>query len=348
MANATVYAAPDGPDMHNCPTGSNLSGYQSPLRGDAMDSEGRASPGGPTGNGPQADGSLADASPGQKGTWVPCTVIASDEGVHDPLFNPPGLDLSSYVAGAAAQWPLCLPVEELNDVEDGLEAEFAELAAQGNGDEEEDYSDPSEAVCIIAFSRAVIIYMALRSAFNVCTQLSRALTLVTGIGHVRMCNVVLPMPKDVQDVERIVDRALAILTKPSGDDDGPAVGGRPRGGAVEVTDAQLRAAVAEAGGAAFGADVAHTVWAELADQMANTLAGHLDKDKAAPRKGTVRWYVANASNPVAEGSTLTVRQACYFIAYHKLASKSTVRGVDMLCGFLSKGGLLPPSNMVPR
>ena len=127
------------------------------------------------------------------------------------------------------------------------------------------------------------------------------------------------------------------------------MGWRPRGGTSEESlDEQLRFAVGQAGGSLFGADVAQQAWAELKDQMAQDLAGQLDGDNPPPRPYTVRWYQANGDEPVAQGSSVTVRQACHFIAHHKLASNSTVRGVDLLCGFIHRGGLLPATNKFPR
>lgn len=127
------------------------------------------------------------------------------------------------------------------------------------------------------------------------------------------------------------------------------MGWRPRGGEEsELSEQQLRYALGVSGGVDFGADVAESVWAELKDQMALVLADQLDEAKPAPHPYTVRWYQENGDKPVTVGSTVTVRQACHFIAQHKLTSNSTVRGVDMLCGFLHKSGLLPPSNKMPR
>lgn len=125
------------------------------------------------------------------------------------------------------------------------------------------------------------------------------------------------------------------------------MGWRPRGG-TELTDEQLRVVVGQAGGADFGADVAESVWTELKDQMAKELAQQLNVDLPAPRPNTVRWYQVNGDQPVTDGSTVNIRQACHFIGEHRLVSNSTVRGVDMLCGFMHRSGLLPPTNRMPR
>lgn len=109
----------------------------------------------------------------------------------------------------------------------------------------------------------------------------------------------------------------------------------------------LREAIAAAGGQAFGTQFEKSVWVELKTQMDNALAGQLDKDKAAPRPFTVRWYQVKGDEAVAHGSNVTVRQACYFIAHHKLVSNSTVKGVDMLCRFMHQAGLLRLDNIIP-
>lgn len=124
---------------------------------------------------------------------------------------------------------------------------------------------------------------------------------------------------------------------------------RPRGGdSDDVVDEQLRYAIGLAGGAYFGADVAQHVWAELKDQMTQDMASQLDDSNTPPRPHTVRWYQEHGDDPVSHCSTITVRQTCQFIARHKLTSKSTVRGVDLLCGFLHRAGILPAINLIPR
>lgn len=127
------------------------------------------------------------------------------------------------------------------------------------------------------------------------------------------------------------------------------MGLRHRGGNVdEISEEEVRLAISELMGTDFGQDVAQNVTAELNDQMAIQLAQQLDDSKPAPRPFTVRWYQQNGDQPDTEGSTVTVRQACHFLAHHKLTSNSTVRGVDLLCGFLHRGGILPHTNKMPR
>lgn len=88
--------------------------------------------------------------------------------------------------------------------------------------------------------------------------------------------------------------------------------------------------------------------AELSDAMDCTLARQRKNDLPAPRKYTIRWYQLEGDNPIAAGSDVTVRQACYAMVWLKLLGGMTGQCLDSFCRLLSFGGMLRAENIMPR
>lgn len=67
-----------------------------------------------------------------------------------------------------------------------------------------------------------------------------------------------------------------------------------------------------------------------------------------PRENTVRWYQERQHEPVAEGSDITVLQACYWTLFTRHYRGLSARGMDDLCSVLAVGGFLKGDNIMPR
>lgn len=104
---------------------------------------------------------------------------------------------------------------------------------------------------------------------------------------------------------------------------------------------------------AEGLDIARpglyeAVHERLVDVMSSDLAEKQSEDAPPPRKWSVRWYLQRKDQLVSHGSTLTVHQACFALAWHKMWSGMTEQGMDSLCRLLSAGGLCNEANLMPR
>lgn len=107
---------------------------------------------------------------------------------------------------------------------------------------------------------------------------------------------------------------------------------------------------ARASGLCAGSDLSMEILtAELACRMDTLKLQQLDPALAVPKARTVRWYQQNADEPVAAGSTVTVRQACFCLAALKLRGGMTGTCLDTICRMLSLGGFcVDENNMIPR
>lgn len=97
-----------------------------------------------------------------------------------------------------------------------------------------------------------------------------------------------------------------------------------------------------------GAPSDDTMRIELHDAMIRHKASLELMGVPEPRPYSMRWYHARGGDPVSSSGTITVRQYCYGILWHKMYAKGLNKGVDFLCSWLSGGGLLPPDNIAPR
>lgn len=88
---------------------------------------------------------------------------------------------------------------------------------------------------------------------------------------------------------------------------------------------------------------------ELLEKMACQQAALANKEAPEPRANTIRWYQQHPNALVAEGSTVTVSQASYCLAWLKLKGSMTCECLDYICKMLAYGGFLKSSkNIMPR
>eukprot|EP00892_Ulva_mutabilis_P012659 jgi/Ulvmu1/9766/UM056_0006.1 len=121
---------------------------------------------------------------------------------------------------------------------------------------------------------------------------------------------------------------------------------RPRGGSDGSSDhANLQAAF-EKKILIDGMPTDEPFSAELQDAMRCAIAKQLNKDTPSPRKGTVRWCIANHDQPLAPGSNMPLLQACYTTLWLKEYAGINCRGVDALCRLLAIGGMLGTGNIM--
>lgn len=121
---------------------------------------------------------------------------------------------------------------------------------------------------------------------------------------------------------------------------------RFRGGVLDI-QAVLRDAV-NAGLSVDDGNMFETLKAELSDVMMCQQRAIQNEVAPPPRPGTVRWCVLHQDSPVSGAGSMTLRQACYALAWLKQRSRMNGVGLDTLCGLLSAGGLLAQDNLMPR
>lgn len=93
-------------------------------------------------------------------------------------------------------------------------------------------------------------------------------------------------------------------------------------------------------------EMASAVFKELSARMAEAEA---EADACANVKDrSISWYRARLGEPISAGSTITVQQACYAMAWLKLQGGMTVQSVDYVCRLMSLGGVLEEENQMPR
>lgn len=96
-----------------------------------------------------------------------------------------------------------------------------------------------------------------------------------------------------------------------------------------------------------GAPSAEAVRVELEDAMARKLAELSNENEPPPRAFTVRWYCQHRDDLISPGGTMTVGQYCYSMLWHKMYSKGMNKGVNFLCSWLSRAGILAGNNIAP-
>lgn len=126
---------------------------------------------------------------------------------------------------------------------------------------------------------------------------------------------------------------------------------RPRGGDTEqlVPREVLQDAAVAVGLFHDGLPLMASLREELEEALDRRLAEmRADIAETAPREGTVKWYFKHRDQPLSQHSTMTIWQYCYGIMWHKLYANTVGKGVDLMCAWLSSGGVLPPNNFAPR
>ena len=123
---------------------------------------------------------------------------------------------------------------------------------------------------------------------------------------------------------------------------------RARGG-QDLDGLDLLQAIRQQGMELDDDDIAGGIIEELRDRMQRLRAEHLNEDAPDPRPFTIRWYQKRRNKPIASGSTVTVLQASYCMAWLKMKGNMTSSCLDTICRLLASGGMLPVlNNIMPR